>query len=261
MEVISHSNQKQLLFDFRLCQPAGELSKIVQGVWFASVEACQPESVVKRLYSDAGSGVVFNLGSDIVIGDKLLASGVIMLPVSKCAQTIKLPPGARLAGIRFHPAIGYGVFGKLCSIPVLLSPDMDQYSNLYKVFIKLTQQVNDEDHIAILEEWARQYINHSSVMPNPIEKAIDCIIQKERLDQLGVQTGLSQRQIERLFMTWLGMTPKYFQRVLRVKSAIRYLREDKNADLAGVAIEFGFSDQAHMTREFRSIAHTTPRKV
>jgi AraC-like DNA-binding protein len=46
-----------------------------------------------------------------------------------------------------------------------------------------------------------------------------------------------------------------------VKRAINYIREHGQVNLAEVAHQFGFSDQAHMTREFRTIAHITPGQV
>ncbi len=72
---------------------------------------------------------------------------------------------------------------------------------------------------------------------------------------------MSQRQIERLFKLWLGMTPKYYQRILRVKKVINFLRVHKKVNLADVSQQFGFSDQAHMTREFRAIACATPAQI
>nr|WP_286206491.1 helix-turn-helix domain-containing protein [Sessilibacter corallicola] len=78
--------------------------------------------------------------------------------------------------------------------------------------------------------------------------------------KLNESIALSQRQMERQFKLWLDMTPKYYQRILRIKKTINFLRENKDANLAEVAVQFGFSDQAHMTREFRTIASITPGK-
>lgn len=67
--------------------------------------------------------------------------------------------------------------------------------------------------------------------------------------------------MERLFRQWLDMTPKQYQRILRVKNAATFLLSHPDARLAEVALAFGFSDQAHMCREFRALASTTPGKV
>ncbi len=234
----------------------------MQGVWRASVPGSQPQPIVKPLYPDAGSGIVFNLGEEVLIGSKILPRGVIMLPVNKVTQFITLSPGSLIAGIRMHPAMGYAVFGRRYCEPTHIPRNEACYRHLYKIFDALMQQANNSDHhVDTLIDWSRQHMDVSRLMPVSMQKILDGITHVEKLAGLDQYVGLSQRQVERLCNTWLGMTPKYFQRILRVKEAILFLRKNNNNDLANVAINFGFSDQAHMTREFRHIACTTPRAI
>lgn len=107
----------------------------------------------------------------------------------------------------------------------------------------------------------RKNLGFTNVVPDALVQALESIDQGAALRQLSENIELSQRQIERLFRLWLGMTPKYYQRILRVKKAIHFLRLHRYLNLADVSQQFGFSDQAHMTREFRVIACTTPRQV
>jgi len=46
--------------------------------------------------------------------------------------------------------------------------------------------------------------------------------------------------------------------VVRFDRASRALRRSRPAPLARLAAECGYHDQAHMTREFRALAGTTP---
>jgi AraC-like DNA-binding protein len=215
---------------------------------------------MKSLYSDAGSGIVFNLAGDVIIGNETLSEGVIMLPVKKQAESIVLVSGAKIAGIRFHPAIGYGVLGKLYDKPTLLLPEEDKLYNLYQIYSELRRQ-NKDRQIETLYLWAKKHLEFTNVIPDSLEKALESIKQDEALGQLCESMKLSQRQVERLFKHWLGMTPKHYQRILRIKKAICFLRLHKDASLADVSQQFGFSDQAHMTREFRTIACITPGQV
>jgi AraC-like DNA-binding protein len=216
---------------------------------------------VKPLYSDAGSGIIFNLAGDLIIGDETLQEGVIMLPVKKQTENIVLSPGAKLAGIRFHPAVGYGVLGQHYDKPTLLFPEEDKLYNLYQIYFELQMQKDNERQIEALYLWANNNLNFNNVIPDSLEKALECIEQDEAPGQISESIELSQRQIERIFNLWLGMAPKYYQRILRVKKAICFLRLHKNVNLADTAQQFGFSDQAHMTREFRTIARITPGQV
>lgn len=230
----------------------------MQGIWSASVNDADP--VVKPLYSDAGNGILFNFSSDLVIDDEIIPEGVIILPVSKQAKTVALPPGAHLAGIRFHPAVGYGVLRQHLNKPTLLVPEQDQMFNLYQVFSELQTKLDNDSRIEILYQWVDENLNFTDVIPDSVEKGMKAIEQGKAPGKLNESIALSQRQMERQFKLWLDMTPKYYQRILRIKKTINFLRENKDANLAEVAVQFGFSDQAHMTREFRTIASITPGK-
>lgn len=259
LEVINRNKSIKTRLNFQLSQPSGRLSAFIQGIWTASVP--QLNAIVKPLYSDAGSGIIFNLAGNVIIGNETLPEGVIMLPVKKQAENIVLSPGSQLAGIRFHPAVGYGVLGKHYDKPTLLIPEEDQLYKLYRIYFELRMQKDNESKIESLYLWAHDNLDFTNVIPDSLEKALECIEQDEALGQLSESIDLSQRQIERIFKLWLGMAPKHYQRILRVKKAIRFLRLHKNVNLADAAHQFGFSDQAHMTREFRTIACITPGKV
>ena len=57
------------------------------------------------------------------------------------------------------------------------------------------------------------------------------------------------------------MTAKNYQSIIRIRKAISFIQENKQMPLVDVAAELGFSDQAHMTREFKTIARITPGKL
>lgn len=280
------TSKKSGSFDLQLSHPTGPLSAFVQGIWSISVNTRQKAPLDKLLYSDAGSGIAFNLTHEITLSGHVLPRGVIMLPVEQQAETISLPPGAHLAGIRFLPAVGYGLLGQHYRDPTLLSPRILTHSatetishrtslathntimrpalteSLHTLFDTLCYQTNNANRVQHLLHWAEHHLDFTDVIPTPLEQALDTIAQDMTLQQIGGdKSSLSQRQVERLFKRYLGMTPKYYQRILRIKKALCFLRTHRQAALADVAQEFGFSDQAHMTREFRTIACITPKQL
>ena len=230
----------------------------MQSIWSASV--LQTEPVVKPLYPDAGSGIIFNLRGEVRIGTEVLPEGIIMLPVKHKAAHIALAPGAELMGVRFHPAIGFGVLGRLYDKPTLLPQEDSQYS-LHETYTALQTTTSSSCRIEALYQWAHCHLALILAVPDSLEKALEYVEQGDLSGGLSGYSNQSLRQIERQFKRWLGITPKHYQRVLRIKKTIGYLRQHPNAKLADVAHQFGFSDQAHMTREFRAIAEITPGKV
>jgi len=184
-----------------------------------------------------------------------------MLPTSKQAEQVSMQPGARFSGIRFHPAIGYGILGKHYEQPTLLEPSDDTVFRLYEVYALMKEEIDINKHIDLLYKWAMRYLDFTNVIPNSLENALQYIQRDRPLCFVHEAAEISQRQVERICKIWLGMTPKHYQRILRIKHAIEYLRMNKNVSLVDVANEFGFSDQAHMTREFKHIACMTPKQI
>jgi len=76
---------------------------------------------------------------------------------------------------------------------------------------------------------------------------------------LSAWLGMSNRQIQRRFLTAIGYGPKMLQSVLRFQRLLYALRrKPPGRTLAGLAADLGYSDQAHMTREVQRFANCRP---
>lgn len=80
-----------------------------------------------------------------------------------------------------------------------------------------------------------------------------------RIGVLADELNLSPRQLERQFVQEIGVGPKTLARLIRFEEVHNRLWLDPTASLAALASELGFADQAHLTREFRSLSLMTPR--
>jgi AraC-like DNA-binding protein len=69
--------------------------------------------------------------------------------------------------------------------------------------------------------------------------------------------GWSRKHLAGRFTAETGLGPKTFARIVRFNRALR-LAQTRNEEWAGIAAECGYSDQAHMAREFREMAGETP---
>ncbi|MBD8513756.1 helix-turn-helix domain-containing protein [Photobacterium sp. WH77] len=242
--------------DFRIFKPQGVLKDHVQGIWSLSVSPDRVVEEKKLLFSDAGSGIMFNLGGDVCFGNHCHPEGVMIMPNSKEAQYVTLPPGTVLAGIRFHPGMGYSVLGKRFDHPVTIA---DEPEHLY--FLEpLQQQLRHcrchQARIATLYRWMKRHLDPDDSARHTITEIVKAVQPHSRHHPIPVST----RQIERHFQKWMGMTPKYYQRILRVKQSLELIQLSPDIPLADLAAEQGFSDQAHMTREFSHIAKITPKQ-
>jgi transcriptional regulator GlxA family with amidase domain len=70
--------------------------------------------------------------------------------------------------------------------------------------------------------------------------------------------GWSERHFANQFRAYLGVQPKAAARRLRFSRACSDLLSAEGRDLCSIAVQAGFSDQSHMTREFRDLSGLTP---
>lgn len=73
-------------------------------------------------------------------------------------------------------------------------------------------------------------------------------------------TGNSVRQLERLFLQSLGVSPKDFYRAMRLRYA-RWLLLNSPRRITDIAYQCGFADAAHFIRHFREVYGVTPGKL
>ena len=80
------------------------------------------------------------------------------------------------------------------------------------------------------------------------------------VQQLADEVGWSRRHLTDRFTAEFGLAPKVVARVLRFERAVGRLRRQPSTRLAELSAEFGYADQAHLTREFHAIAGCSPRQ-
>jgi AraC-like DNA-binding protein len=79
-----------------------------------------------------------------------------------------------------------------------------------------------------------------------------------RVDQLADLAGTSVRSLQRLFATYVGVSPKAVLARYRLQDAAAAIDDGEVEDLAGLAASLGWFDQAHFSRDFRSVVGMTP---
>ena len=70
--------------------------------------------------------------------------------------------------------------------------------------------------------------------------------------------GASERSVQRALQATLGKGPKWVSRRIRLQEIARILDFEPEVDLAALAADLGYTDQAHLTRDFRDVAGLTP---
>ena len=100
--------------------------------------------------------------------------------------------------------------------------------------------------------------------PDPyLTKAIDFMRESDgriTVEELSRRLGYTERQIERKFEDGLGLTPKEYQRVLRCRMVVIRMMNGDFKDWAELVVDYGFADQGHLIRDFKSFMGISPEK-
>jgi AraC-like DNA-binding protein len=75
---------------------------------------------------------------------------------------------------------------------------------------------------------------------------------------LADELGWSRRHFGAQFREHVGLAPKPAARVLRFRRAVGLIERDDGARLAEIAQDCGYYDQAHLNRDFRAFAGSSP---
>lgn len=79
-----------------------------------------------------------------------------------------------------------------------------------------------------------------------------------RVDQVTERFGIPVRTLQRLFRRYVGVGPKWVLRRYRLHDGADLLAHGRTEELAVLAVELGYFDQAHFSREFSEEVGMSP---
>lgn len=251
-----------IVFPERLC------SERVQAIWFASASDQNARACSRWLRGQAYTAVVFTLKGLFELSGEQQIKNAIVMPAYTQATDITLHPGTELIGICFPPGISTAIFGQRITRPTPLDR-LNQPQGLSHQILpwhELIQALHDAPNrwrrALILYRWLTQAINiQEKGLPDALANTLAQLPElhgQDKLDQ--ITADISFRQIERQFKRYIGISPKYYQRILRINRVREQLKQSPDVSLTEIAYQQGYSDQAHMIREFRAFNHITPKQ-
>lgn len=79
-----------------------------------------------------------------------------------------------------------------------------------------------------------------------------------KVDDLVARSGIGKRSLQRIFSEYVGASPKWVIRRYRLHELVERINSGQKLDLADIALELGYFDQAHLINDFRSIVGYSP---
>jgi AraC-like DNA-binding protein len=81
-----------------------------------------------------------------------------------------------------------------------------------------------------------------------------------RMSRLAGELGWSRKHLAARFQRELGLPPKSIARIARFRNVLGRAGRERSPEWAEIALACGYSDQAHLAREFLALSGTTPSR-
>lgn len=240
--------------------PPAELRGLVHRLWVLRGPA-RPGGPFQRAMPDGRAELIFNLGDafECRLGEQVRSQPPALL-VGPSRRAMAIRPGGQvdLVGVRFRPEalapwlrvrggeVADGSFA-LQELPSPLDPTLAE---------QLAETRGAAARLALL----RRHLAGSMVPGGDrrLAAAVDLVMGEGRAGRAASAVGLSRRHLARLFRDGVGLGPGSLGRLTRFQRVLRAIDRDPGVSLARVAAGAGYFDQAHMSRDFRRFAGTTP---
>ena len=166
-------------------------------------------------------------------------------------------------GVKFKP----GAFYPLVRWPV--SRLTDTSMSLYEVFgpagpaleERLRLEGDDKGMLEVAECFLRERMPEHDPHVLAIEEMVACIGGHQeitKVDDLVGRLGLSKRTVQRLFRRYVGVSPKWVIQRYRLHEVAERLAAGEVVDWPSMVVELGYSDQAHLIKDFKMLVGKTP---
>jgi len=135
-----------------------------------------------------------------------------------------------------------------------------------RLSMALQASATPEERLAALARWLEDRIRRRPRPTKPESRVIGCVATMQaalrgegHVDELASRQAVTRRQIERDFRHCLGVAPAEYARLLRFQHAAAALAG--GSSIVDAALDFGFADQAHLSRQCRAMTGLTPTEL
>lgn len=242
-------------------RPHPSLADYIKCLWVVERDF-QPLNGIIDILPDSYVEVIFNFGSTCQVN-----TGSFLWELPACYVVTMFDKPFRLhttgvlktIGIRFFP---WG-FKPLMKLDLNLAVPIYILDDSWQSLSKRLQYVSNEEAFIVLQQHFMQTV--ITVQLHQVEALLTSqLLFNQRgeikIDDLAQRCYLSRRQLERKFREIVGISPKMLARQIRFEHVRDHLCREPNNKLSVLAEEYGYADQAHLSRDFKGYSGRTLRQ-
>lgn len=252
-----------------LAFPEGPLSDRVESVWSSEgVDCFEEEEILPRSRTE----VLLSMGDTHWLHDRndrrrdrafgtSFISGLQQRPLH-----VRSPGTTSMAGIRLRPE-GVAAFlrdtpsaiaGEVIELDAILGPDVESLRDQVASARSLGERTR------LLAAAVEAHFDRAAALSDEVRFALSALHASRGAVAIGDvvrASGYSHRHLTERFRAEVGLAPKAYARLIRFEAAFERLQQMKSVRWAEFALDCGYYDQAHLVREFRELAGTTPTEA
>ncbi len=225
-------------------QPHADLRHRVKCFWSIDDPA---SSEVQEVWPDGCLELLFTPGNNFLVaagGQAEPFPTVCVLGLQTRILRVRTEGAVRLLGARMLPgALGDWDHGALLALGARIQP--------------LLRAARFCEAVAVLEPWLLRRPPVDSTLAAAI-RSLYSAAGNVTVADLARSQGLSSRQLQRSFAARLGLSPKTLSKLVRFAESWSRLLQKPDLPLAELALDLGYSDQAHFSNEFASFGNQSP---
>jgi AraC-like DNA-binding protein len=193
------------------------------------------------------------------------ADGALVYGVDRSVFVRRLAGAGKALGVRFRPGGFRPCYGKpVAALNDRVVPACDIFGpRADEACAAVLAAGADAAMVAAAEELVRGL----GVAADPVAEQVAGIVALItgdpglcRVAALADACGLPERRLQRLFAEYVGVSPKWVLRRARLLEAARRADAGEAVDLAVLARDLGYADQAHLTRDFTASLGVSPAR-
>lgn len=235
---------------YREYAPPPDLAPYVRCLW--RIAAANARPTPNRICPDGCADIV--LGGD---------GSIRAIGTMRTAAVVPLVGRVDLMGVRFEPGEALAFFDVPLSelTDTAVSLDTLGWAAARHLGDQLVAMPSAADRRAVIEAALRARLagaRHRATS-GLLRTAVRLLERGGRgLGAVRNELGVGERMLERRFLERVGLSPKAFERIARFRRAVERIQRRPRTPYAAVALDTGYADQAHLIREFKSLAGVTP---